>query len=139
MPPSSDNDPSLPRLLLTAGNRRFELEHDALAEVIQAGRIVAVPGGAPWLAGLAAWRGRIVTLVDAGTLFGSCPSQGPWMVVVKGLPVKVALLVDGVPRLAGGDQPGDFVLDRERLAAHEVLQPGAARPLPPVPACGSPT
>ena len=128
MLPPSETDPYLPRLLLTAGGCRFELEHDALAEVLRIGRILPVPGAAPWLAGLAAWRGRIVTLVDGGALFGRGPSKGCWMVILKGLPVDAALLVDGLPRLAGGDAPPEFVLDREGLSALDALQPGAARP-----------
>jgi hypothetical protein len=129
MSPRSDTDPPPARLHVTAGGIRIELGPDVVTEVLATGRIVRVPGSGPvWLAGLAAWRGRVVTLIDAGRVFGTGPAHGPWMVVLKGLPVDTALVVDGEPRLAGAEDVADLVLDRGTLAAHAALQPGSARP-----------
>jgi hypothetical protein len=128
MSPRSDTDPPPARLHLTAGGVRIELGFDVMTEVLATGRIVRVPGGSPaWLVGLAAWRGRVVTLVDAGRVFGSGPARGPWMVVLKDLAVDTALLVDGEPRLAGAGDVADLVLDRDSIASHAAFQPGSAR------------
>jgi hypothetical protein len=115
-------------LLLTAGGCEFGLEYDVLEEVLQIGRVLPVPGAAPWLAGLAVWRGRIVTLVDAGQLFGTRPAEGQWMLILKGLPVAAGLKIDGFPRLVGAEEPPVSFLDLEVLSRHPAFQPGAAWP-----------
>jgi hypothetical protein len=117
-------------LLIEAGGRRLACAYSVVLEVGRIDSITPVPGGADWLAGLVQWRGRLLTLIDAGRLFGLRPTQGRWIVVLRGLRVETALVVDA---LLGTDDPGGtaaLVLDSEALAAHPALQPGAAAGAP---------
>ncbi len=85
-----------------------------------------VPGGAEWLTGLIQWHGRLLTLVDAGRLFGSQATCSRLIVVLRGLRVEAALAVDAIIATDDTDGSADLVLDAEALAAHPALQPGAA-------------
>jgi hypothetical protein len=129
-PPDDAPVPGASCLLVEAGGRRLACAYSAVVEVGRVDRITPVPGGAPWLAGLVQWRGRLLTLIDAGRLFGRCPSRARWIVVLRGLRVETALVVDAI--LGTDDKGGtaDLVLDTEALAAHPALQPGAAAGAP---------
>jgi twitching motility protein PilI len=131
MAPSSipaDRDPSTEptSVHVSAGGLRLALAWDVLLEVGEAGPLTPVPGAQPWLAGLAQWRGRLITVVDAGRLFGREPSSCRALVALRGLPCEVALGVDELLGRAGDEEPADVRLDAAALAAHAAFQPGAA-------------
>lgn len=128
MLPPSETAASRPHLILTAGGRRFALDLDVVEEVRRHGRVLPVPGAAAWLTGMVACRGRVLSLADAGALFGAGNATGDWMVVLKGLSVNAALRVDGSPRLPDTNSSPEFTIDLAALAGHEAFQFGAAGP-----------
>jgi chemotaxis signal transduction protein len=113
-------------LLVEAGGKRLACAFPAVLEIGRIDQLSPVPGGSPWLLGLIQWRGRLLTVVDAGRLFGYEPSHGGWLVVLRGLHVDTALAVDGILGTEDPDGKADVVLDSEALSAHPALQPGAA-------------
>ena len=128
-PPS---DPPSPRpaavseLHVRAGGRRLALPFGVTQEVGPSMPFVRVPGAAPWLLGLIQWRGNLLSLVDAGMLFGTAPCRPTRLVVLRGLDVEVALAVDEILRPDDATQPADLLLDRPALAVHPAFHPGAA-------------
>jgi chemotaxis signal transduction protein len=113
-------------LHVQAGDRRMAIPFELVAEVGSPGPVVDVPHGAEWLLGLIQWRGRLLTLVDAGQLFGLRRSGGAKLVVLRNLNVETALAVDQVIGTENADVSADVVLDAARLQAHPSFQPGAA-------------
>jgi chemotaxis signal transduction protein len=113
-------------LHVRAGGRRLALPFEVTSAVAPAAPCVRVPHAAPWLLGLIQWRGGLLTLVDAGTLFGERPCRPTRLVVLRGLKVDAALAVDEILRPADAAQPADLLLDHAALSAHPALQPGAA-------------
>jgi len=99
---------------------------DVIEAVDVAGPVVAVPGAEPWLRGLTVWHGRLHTSVDAGLLFGSGPTAGAGLIVLKGLGIDTALAVDELPRPIREGESADREIGLETLAAHPAFQPGAA-------------
>jgi len=97
-----------------------------LSAVGPVGLLTPVPGGAEWLVGLTQWHGRLLTVVDAGRLFGNAPSAGRWLLVLRGAPCETALAVD---ELLGPSAAADSTatpIDAATLARHPAFQPGAA-------------
>jgi chemotaxis signal transduction protein len=130
MPPASAPTapkaaPSPPCLLVSAGGARLSIDCRAVAEYGVPGGRTPVPGTASWLLGLAQWRGRLLTVVDAGLLFGGGPTRGASILVLRGLPCETALAVDQVLD-ANDEPPADLHLDAAVLTAHPAFQPGAA-------------
>ena len=97
----------------------------SLAEYGTPGARTPVPGAAPWLLGLAQWRGRLLTVVDAGRLFGSAPVRGASILVLRGLACEMALAVDEVLD-PSSETAADLHLDAAALAAHPAFHPRAA-------------
>ena len=127
VPPSAPtNHTEATSLHVSAGGVRLALPWAVLLEVGEAGPLTPVPGAQPWLKGLAQWRGRLITVVDAGRLFGHGPSACRALVALRGLPCEVALGVDELLGRAGDDEAADVRLDAAALAAHPAFQPGAA-------------
>ena len=130
VPPSAqpDHDPSTEptSVHVSAGGVRLALAWDVLLEVGEAGPLTPVPGAQPWLTGLAQWRGRLISVVDAGRLFGRGPSSCRALVALRGLACEVALGVDELLGPAGDEEAADVRLDAAALAAHPAFQPGAA-------------
>ncbi len=112
-------------LLVSAGGVRLALDWDVLLETGSAGPLTPVPGAAEWLAGLAQWHGRLVTVVDAGQLFGKAPSRCRWLLALRGLACDVTLGVDDLSPSADPEQPPRR-LDAATLRAHPAFAPGAA-------------
>lgn len=123
-PPEPDAIAPPASLLVAAGGIRLALDWDLLLETGAAGPLTPVPGGAPWLAGLAQWHGRLLTVVDAGRLFGGAPSRCRWLLALRGLPCDVALGVDELN--PGADGPTPLPLDAAALRSHPAFAPGAA-------------
>jgi len=127
---STDLDAWASKMLhVRAGDRRIAMPIEVVSGVGTPGPAVEVPYGAEWLLGLVQWRGRLLTLVDAGLLFGLRRSRAAKLVVMRNLNVETALAVD---QIFGTDDPDDpeesaeVVLDAERLRSHAAFQPGAA-------------
>jgi len=128
--PNSTDIPGASCLLVEAGGRRLACAFSAVQEVGRVDHLTAVPGGSAWLLGMIQWRGRLLTVLDAGRLFGYRPCQARWLVVLRGLRVDTALIVDAIVGTEDPDGTADLVLDAEALAAHPALQPGAAASSP---------
>jgi hypothetical protein len=120
-----DSIATAPCLLVRAGDVRLSIDCRALAEYGIPGGRTPVPGAAPWLLGLAQWDGRLLTVVDAGQLFGGRPVRGTSILVLRGLPCEAALAVDEMLD-AASEGPADLHLDVATLSAHPAFQPGAA-------------
>lgn len=116
------------RLHVRAGGAHIAFDFDVVAEVAELGPTVAVPGAATWCLGLVQWRGRLLTLIDAGQVFGRGPATPRQQVVLAGLQVEAVLAVDELINVFGDDEPADVVVDRSTLARHPAFQAGAAAP-----------
>jgi hypothetical protein len=132
--PSAQTVPPAPAplacLLARAGGVRLAIEFTALAEYGPAGALTPVPGAAPWLVGLAQWHGRLLTVVDAGRLFGGSPTRGRLLLVLRELPCETALAVDEVLGSNETPEATDVRLDAVTLRAHPAFRPGAAGHVP---------
>jgi hypothetical protein len=126
LPIAAESPAASTSLHVLAGGVRLALPWEVLLEVGTAGPLTPVPGGQPWLAGLAQWRGRLITVVDGGRLFGHAPASCRWLVALRGLACETALGVDELLGSAGAEDTADLVLDVAALAGHPALQPGAA-------------
>ncbi|HTE05702.1 MAG TPA: chemotaxis protein CheW [Planctomycetota bacterium] len=118
-------------LLVEAGARKLACSFAAVLMVGSYEHVAQVPGSSHWLLGLIQWRGRLLTVVDAGRLFGYQPSRPRHIIVLRGLRVDTALAVDTILALEDPGGIADLVLDVEALSAHPALQPGAAASAPP--------
>jgi len=133
MTPASAPDPATPALPsaglhVRAGGVVLEVPWELLVETGAAGPVTPLPGAPPWLAGLAQWKGRLVSVVDAGSLFGRQAGSRKWLLALRGLACEVTL---GVDELIGPPRPGEPAevrLAAAELAAHPAFQPGAAGP-----------
>jgi chemotaxis signal transduction protein len=124
---STDLDEWALKLLhIRAGDRRMAIPIELVAEVGTRGPVAEVPYGAAWLHGLVQWRGRLLTLVDAGLLFGLRRSRSTKLVVLRNLEVDTSLAVDQILGTEEPDEPAELVLDAERLRCHPAFQLGAA-------------
>ncbi len=126
--PPSATDPAPTTLHVRAGSVRVALAFDVVGEQADPVPVAPVPGAAPWCLGLVQLNGRLVTLIDAGRLFGSVPTSPGALVRLEGLEVETALAVDEIVGLLGDEDLGaaDFFFDRRSLAAHAAFQAGAA-------------
>src|SRR6188472_4246927 len=77
--------PTAPCTLFRAGGVVLSIDSRCLADYGTPGARTPVPGAAPWLQGLVQWRGRLLTVVDAGLVFGSGPVRGASILVLRGL------------------------------------------------------
>ena len=111
-------------LLTLVGGRRLVIDLDLVAAVDAVGPVARLPGPPSALRGVTQWRGRLLTLLDAGRLFGGAPCAGRQMVVLRGLAVETALAVDEIVGPAPpGESPDDwFGADEARNLP--ALQPG---------------
>lgn len=88
--------PETELLILEVGGRRFGLETRHVVEVVRQPPIAPLPGGAPPVVAVAAWRGRILTALDmrlSGSA-GSSVSHPPLLVVLGGDGAELGLLAD---------------------------------------------
>lgn len=116
----------LTHLHVRAGTRSIALPFRSVREFCEVGHRVPVPGAAEWCLGLVQWRGRLLTLLDAGRLFGTEPSRPRYQVVLSLPDIETALAIDAFLDLHGDDAPCDVVLEDEQLQTLAELQPGAA-------------
>lgn len=87
----------VPHLLFTLGDATLALPLNYVRAIERPGRFTAVPFGAPWLRGMTAVRGSVVSVVDLGTFADEAPaglSPGARLIVVQTSNIISALLVD---------------------------------------------
>ena len=102
----------------SVGERRLALPLSAVEAVERPGRFTALPFAAPWLRGVTAIRGAVVSVVDLGRLAGGKPSgltPSARLILTRAGTARAALLVDGVGAIA--DAPNAEILDPETLLA----------------------
>jgi purine-binding chemotaxis protein CheW len=91
-----------PYLLFGLGQYTLAVPLSFVQGVERPGRFTAVPFAAPWLRGVTAVRGEVLTVVDLGRFAGGDPaglSPGARLVVVRAAGISVALLVDRVVKI----------------------------------------
>jgi chemotaxis signal transduction protein len=94
--------PGQPHVLFRLGKFALALPLEAVQAVERPGRFTAVPYAAPWLRGVAAVRGTVVSVVDLGAFAGAEPagrSPGARLLVTSAAGITAALLVDAVGKI----------------------------------------
>jgi len=89
-------------LEFSLGSERYAIDSSAVKEVYALKEITPVPGTPPFILGVVAVRGRIVSVVDLGRLFGSSPRDTALFtkaIVLKSNTMEFAVLADEVPGL----------------------------------------
>lgn len=127
-------------LLFELSGETYAVESRFVVEVLRRAEIVLLPGVEPPVLGIAAWRGEMLTLLDARRIFGLPESPGPadgWILVlgeaqpefgipmdaVQGLreipPSSLRSLAGGAPR--GGGYLAGITADAVLVLAAEQL------------------
>jgi chemotaxis signal transduction protein len=103
-------------LMVRVGAERYALPLAASREVVEIGRVAALPGVHGALLGLINWRGEFIAAFDLAALFG-CQRAAPprRAVVLAQVEPPLALAVDTVEHIAG--------LDMAQLRPSEQLAP----------------
>ncbi len=89
-------------ILFRLGEHTLALPLMAVASVERPGRFTQLPFAAPWLRGVTAVRGAVVSVVDLGRFAGGNAAgltPGARLLVTRGAGVAAALLVDAVTRI----------------------------------------
>src|SRR5438093_7222546 len=91
------NQPALEQmhLLFQLGAFTLALPLAAVRSVERPGRFTAIPFAAPWLRGVTAVGGTVVSVVDLGRFAGGAPagtSPGARLLVTRGCPITAGLL-----------------------------------------------
>ncbi len=130
---------------------RFAVRLDALVTLVRLPRLTPLPGAPPWIAGLAALRGRARCVVDLGLALGMARSEAALALLVSqggGLtafavdelvalrPIRAAELAPppsplgpaAAPFVAGVTADGTTLLELGDLAASLADQPGSDPP-----------
>jgi purine-binding chemotaxis protein CheW len=104
------------------GERTLALPLSAVEAVERPGRFTAVPFAAPWLRGVTAVRGAVMSVVDLGRFTGGAPAgltPSARLLVTKSGGTKTALLVDRVGAIAAA--PDVEILDPDTLLSAHAL------------------
>lgn len=129
--PSPAEPAPLASLHVEAGGTRLAIRFDVVSEYSAETDPVPVPATQPWCLGLVQVHGRLLSLVDGGTLFGDAPSgAGGPSILFKGLDVETALLVDHVLGVFPTAEDADVELDLAALRAHPAFAPCGAGAAP---------
>jgi purine-binding chemotaxis protein CheW len=110
-----------PHLLFGLGRYTFALPLAVVGAVERPGRVTAVPFAVPWLRGVTAVRGAVVSVVDLGRFAGipgAGGAPGARLLMTQAGGIRAALLVDRVAKLAA-------------LPPHPAPAPAAGGPLAP--------
>jgi purine-binding chemotaxis protein CheW len=86
-------------LEFSLGSERYAIDSSAVKEVYALKEITPVPGTPAYILGVVAVRGRIVSVVDLGRLFGSPPRDAAMFtkaIVLKSASMEFAVLADEV-------------------------------------------
>lgn len=87
----------VPHLIFGLGDTMLAVPLNYVRAIERPGRFTAVPFSAPWLRGVTAVRGSVISVVDLGTFVGEGPAgltPGARLVVVQTSDIASALLVD---------------------------------------------
>ena len=89
------------------GSFNVLLPPDTVSEVIKGANVFQVPKTAPWVKGLLNLRGNLVPVFDLTNHFepDAPPPEAPQTLAIGKGDDAVALLVDGIPKLASTDHP----------------------------------
>lgn len=89
------------------GSFNVLLPSDTVSEVIKGANVFPVPKTAPWVKGLLNLRGNLVPVFDlTGHFEPDAPEpESPQTLAIGKGDDSIALVVDGIPRLASTDQP----------------------------------
>ena len=101
--PSGAESPEQTHLLFRLGDFTLALPLAGVRAVVRPSRFTAVPFAAPWLRGVTAVSGEVVSVVDLGTFAGGEPagfSPGARLLVTHWAGLSAGLLVDRVTGLA---------------------------------------
>ncbi|MGQ0552490.1 MAG: chemotaxis protein CheW [Planctomycetota bacterium] len=128
---SSSSDPRQ-FLCVRVGGGVLKLAIQIVAAVSAPGPLAQIPGAPPWLCGLMAHRGRLLTLVDAGLAFGQGRSTRKWVVILRGVGVDTSLAVDSILELSrdsGTDEAAHYankpqLIDGSRLRSLRAFNIG---------------
>jgi purine-binding chemotaxis protein CheW len=102
-PIATTTDDKLDVLGFSLGGERFALQSRYVFEVFRLGHITLVPGAEPPLAGLTAWRGELLALLDLRTITGTSAralSDLHWVVVLGDEAPAFGILVDALGSVA---------------------------------------
>lgn len=101
-PETEDDSESIEVLLVRLGSEPYGLLVRNVIDIRPLERLTRVPHTLPWIAGVAHWRGRILTVVDARHYFG-LPERGAsreprrtYLVVMESPAMQIGLQVDDV-------------------------------------------
>jgi purine-binding chemotaxis protein CheW len=86
-------------VVVRLGGSRCALAMSDVAEVGRPPALTRVPGLPAWVAGAANWRGRVLAVLDLGTMLGAAlpaPERSGRMVVLTRARVSVGILVETV-------------------------------------------
>ena len=114
-PPAPAAEDELALVTFEVGGETYAVETRWVVEVARLERWTPLPGAAPPLFALTAWRGELLALCDLRAMLGMAPAPpGEWMVVLGARGPELAL---------PADRPGSF----RAVAAGEVREGGGAR------------
>ncbi len=109
-------------VVFTAGDETLAAPAEEVAGMLDAERIVPIPGRPSPMAGVLAFRGSVVPTLDLAAALGAGGAQGaPYAVVLERGTDRFALLVRGMPRLVTSKE---FV-ERESYAPELHAEPPA--------------
>lgn len=101
-------------LHVRVGGEQYALPVDAVLEVARLDDVTAVPGAPPAFLGVWALRGRVLPVIDLGTLLGVARDGRPrWLVIAEHGQRIAALAVDGlldVMPMTGRSEPTEAPL-----------------------------
>ena len=103
-------------VVFEVGARKLAFPLSAVEAVERPGRFTAVPFAAPWLRGVTAIRGAVLSVVDLGQFTGGAPAgltPSARLLVTRAGSVRAALLVDRVGAIT--DAPNAEILDPDTL------------------------
>jgi purine-binding chemotaxis protein CheW len=97
-------------VLVGLASETLALPLSAVESIERPGRFTQLPFAAPWLRGVTAVRGEIVSVVDLGRFDGRDPAgttPSARLLVTRGAGTSAALLVDCVHRIVNGPERAD--------------------------------
>ena len=92
---------------VTIGPLSILLPSDTVSEVVKGSTIYPIPKTAEWVKGLLNLRGNLVAVFDLAKHFDAiaAPPESPQILAVGKADQAVAVIVDGIPKLAATKQP----------------------------------
>lgn len=128
-------------LIVGVGEEQFGLSLGDVLQIGRGGKVAALPGSPPELAGIANFRGAVYSIMDLAQILTGAPQREKgWLVFLRAPGRRLALLVDRVesirsyerlhlleaasPHLAGMLAPSLPLIDLEAFLKHPAFAPG---------------